>query len=200
MKKKVVLAVVFVLLILGTVILSCEKTEAKDYKKKIETGKTTIKKIKLIYGQDTLKIKLNSKKKYKIEAKNTKVANIDKKGNIELLAIGDSLINIYDEYGYRHEFFIKCRPSEFFAEDLTVKVGDTFKAKLNLGGAQVTDDFDKAYYLYHNGSEYEGEEIVHVNYENGLPLGNVTALKPGTVKMTIKWKDCICSFTVTVIE
>lgn len=197
MKKKVVLAVAFVLLVLSSIMLSSNSADAKTYKRKIQDNITFLKDVKMT-PTDELQFKWNKKRKYTFEIGNPSVAKIDNKGHVTINAIGNCLITIYDENNNRHECPIKVQPTIFKAEDLTVKVGETFRAKLDIGGAPTIENFEQTCPI--TQPKLFGDEIVHINYEDGLPLGTMTALIPGEATLTIHWQNLASSFHVTVVE
>lgn len=192
MKKKVVLAVAFVLLVLSSVVLSSNSADAKTYKRKL-IDNWEFKNVKC-FPEDDLYLKTGKKSGFTFSTDYPDTINVDKKGHVTFKTIGNATVTATSPDGRSYRCLIKIRPHVFEAEDITVKVGETFAPKLNVGDAVLPKDF-----YYNIGLAFLRDYFQENKVNNGL-TNTLTALKPCEVDLTLQWTDMECSFRVTVVE
>lgn len=192
MKKKVVLAVVFVLLVLSSIVLSSNSADAKTYKRKI-IDNWEFKNVRC-FPEDDLYLKVDKKTKYTFKTNNSSIINVDKNGHVTFKAIGNTSVYAVSPTGREYECFVKVRPHIFEAEDITVKVGETFAPKINVGGANLPNNF-----YYNMGVAFLRDKFQENKVNNGF-TNTLTALKPCEEEIVLQWQDMECWFHVTVVE
>lgn len=194
MKKKVVLAVAFVLLVLSSVVLSSNSADAKTYKRKI-IDNWEFKNVKCHYDDD-LYLKVDKKTKYTFKTNNPNIIDVDKNGHVTFKAIGNASVFAVSPTGREYECFVKVRPYVFTTdENLTIKVGETVRPILNVGDAPIPENF---YYNITKPNTYR--DVVKIDFEDGKCTGTITGVAPGELCISIWWQEMHCSFTVTVVE